>query len=524
MSIGPVNRATATLLLGYLSLAYGVIVALAFTPMILRILGAEAFGLVGIYLLGQACFQLLDAAVTPTASRETARFRGGASTPVEFRSSMKGLESALIALAIALTIFSLSFSEQLAQQWIQRETLSLREVSFSLAVMMLIMVARLLCGFRRGLLIGFERHGTLHAINILVASLRFPLLVLFISSFAASISLYFCYQLAISAIEALLLWRLSKPLMPQATPSPFKQCVRSLRLLLNHSMTHVGLALVWLVVTQSDKALLSKLLSLSQFGYFSLIVTAASGVALAATPITQMLGPRLAMLYAQSELDRFRATYHRYTKIVAVFTGTAAIVCALYGHELIFAWTGDTGLAERMGPVLAWYAAGNALMCLGGLPYFIQNALGTLRWHFYGSVVFMATIFPSLLWSVPRYGVLGAAITWTMVNLLQTLLWAPISHRTVMPGIHLRWLFDDILRVLIPTALVGFGLSHALHLPGDRLALGLCLAVIGIALLAVALISAGFLSVSNLRTMRLRELKRKIGGPEPSEDAPRQGG
>jgi O-antigen/teichoic acid export membrane protein len=490
----PIHRASANLIFGYFATAYSALVALAFTPVILRILGPEAFGLVGIFLVILACSLLFDAAITPTASRESARFRGGAETPVNFKSTLRGLEIVVLGIAIPVVVLALAFSEALAQRWINRETLSLDEVSFALAIMILIVLARVWCGFRRGVLIGFERHASLHTINVLVASLRYPVQVLFLSWVTPSARLYFCYQLAISVLEVAILWGAARPLMPVVRPVALMGCLRLLRPLSRLAFLHMLLALVWLVVTQTDKVMLSKLLTLSQFGYFSLVIAAASGVILMSTPITQMLAPRLVKLHAEANTAGFIATYHRYTKIVAVFSGTAAIFCAFFGQELIFAWTGDSSLADRIGPVLAWYSVGNALMGLSGLPYFVQNAMGTLRWHLYGSFFFMALIFPALLWSAPRYGMLGAAIAWAGANLVHTLIWVPVSHRAVLPGIHWRWLCDGVLRVVLPTTLTALLVAKNVNLPGTRLNLTLVLLLIGLGLLAVAVSSSGLLT------------------------------
>ena len=51
---------------------------LFFIPLYIKYLGIEAYGLIGIFALLQAWLALLDMGMTPTLSREMARFTGGA--------------------------------------------------------------------------------------------------------------------------------------------------------------------------------------------------------------------------------------------------------------------------------------------------------------------------------------------------------------------------------------------------------------------------------------------------------------
>ena len=62
----------------YLSLAFVTLAGIVALPVYLRLLGVEAFGLVGFFTLLSAGFQVFDVGLSQTFARECARFTGGA--------------------------------------------------------------------------------------------------------------------------------------------------------------------------------------------------------------------------------------------------------------------------------------------------------------------------------------------------------------------------------------------------------------------------------------------------------------
>ena len=69
------------ILSNYVSQIYVTVIGIVMVPLYLKYMGAEAYGLVGFFAMLQAWFQLLDMGLTPTMSRETARYRGGLPMP-----------------------------------------------------------------------------------------------------------------------------------------------------------------------------------------------------------------------------------------------------------------------------------------------------------------------------------------------------------------------------------------------------------------------------------------------------------
>jgi len=165
------RQGASTLLLGYFAQGYSAIVALLFAPFVLNAVGSEAYGLVGVLLVLQAWFQLLDAGLTPAVTRESARYRGGAVSSASLASTLKGLETVVFSSSLPILLLAWFVSHWAAQRWLQAETLSVQDLATAFQLMTIIVLTRWISGVRRGLLVGFERHTSIYLVNIAVPQL-----------------------------------------------------------------------------------------------------------------------------------------------------------------------------------------------------------------------------------------------------------------------------------------------------------------------------------------------------------------
>lgn len=90
------------LIANYLGQGWTALMGLVFVPLYIKYLGIESYGLIGLFAVLQAWLSLLDMGMTPTLSREMARFTGGAHNAQSIRDLLKSIE--IISLAIAMLI------------------------------------------------------------------------------------------------------------------------------------------------------------------------------------------------------------------------------------------------------------------------------------------------------------------------------------------------------------------------------------------------------------------------------------
>jgi O-antigen/teichoic acid export membrane protein len=231
---------------------------------------------------------------------------------------------------------------------------------------------------------------------------------------------------------------------------------------------------------------LSRLLPLADYGYFTLAVLVAGGVWVISGPVSLALMPRMARLEAEGDHAGLIRVYRQATQMVAVIAGAACATLAFCAEPLLWAWTGDAVLAHQAAPVLILYALGNGILSITAFPYYLQYAKGNLQLHLLGNTVFVMLLIPSIIWAAGKYGGSGAGYVWLIMNLVCFIFWLPFLHHKFVPGLHWKWYFQDVLMIFSAIVLAGFSLNSIFPQPVGRgwqmgliIAFGLILLLVG---------------------------------------------
>lgn len=442
------------ILASYASQIYVTLVGILILPMYLKYMGAEAYGLVGFFTMLQAWFNLLDMGLTPTVARETARFRGGATDALSYRRLLRALQLIFFVIALLGGGAMFLFSGIIAIGWLKVETLPLEQVQLALQLMAAGVALRWMSGLYRGSISGAEQLVWLGGFNAFVATLRFVGVLPVLIWVGNSPAVFFTYQLLVAAIELGGLAAKAFGLFPavpagQSLGWSSASLFAPIKPVLKFSLTIAFTGSVWVLVTQTDKLVLSKLLPLADYGYFTLAVLAASGVMMISGPISGALLPRMARLQAEGNEDDLITLYRNATQLVAVLAIPACLVLAFFAEKVLWAWTGDANVAFQAAPTLRLYALGNGFLALAAFPYYLQFAKGELRLHLIGNTIFLLVLVPTMILSTVEYGMLGAGYSWLFLNIIYFLFWVPLIHMRFVSGLHGTWIRHDIAAPII---------------------------------------------------------------------------
>lgn len=478
----------ASVVASYASQIYMALVGIVLMPVYLRLMGAEAYGLVGFFTMLQAWFQLLDFGLSPTLARECARFNGGATDGLTLRRLVRALELIFVLLGSTAAIGLAVGADWIALNWIKADSMPAEQIALSVQLMAATIAMRWMSGLYRGALGGLEQLVWLGAFNVAVATARFVVVVPVLQLFGATPTVFFVYQLLVAAIELLaLLWRTYAHLPRVGRGERVGLHLPALRGRLGFSLSIAFTGAVWVAVTQTDKLILSKLLPLSDYAHFTLAVLLASGVTIISGPLSAALLPRLSRLHAQSASAEAIALYRQATQGMTLAAATLALVLAVAAEPILFAWTGDRALAQRTAPLLQLYALGNGILALSAFPYYLQFARGDVRLHLIGNAIFLAVLVPSIVLATLRHGAVGAGWTWLAANILYALLWVPLVHRRFAPGLHLSWLVRDIAAILVPATVAAALLTAWTPWPSGRFTTGALVALVTLGVFVAAM-------------------------------------
>lgn len=489
----------------YVGQLYAALIGILLVPIYVRYMGLEAYGLVALYTVLQGWFMLLDMGLSPTLGREAARCNGGATSALDLRRLLRSFEGIFVVLGSVGALLLIAGAGWVATGWLNVQQLDIEQVESALMLMALVVVLRWICGLYRGAIGGFERIIWLSGFSMVIATLRFVFVIPFLIHVGATPTYFFAYQLVVAALELfVLVWKAYRLLPPPTMTGWVRWQWDPVRGVMRFALSSAFTSMVWVLVTQADKLILSGMLPLTEYAYFTLAVLAASAIIMLSSPIAGAILPRLSKLSAQGDEAGLIRLYRDATQLMAVIAMPIVIVLALFPAQVLGAWTGKPELAANAAPVLTLYALGNGVLILAAFPYYLQIAKGDLSLHLVGNLLFVLLFVPLLLLAVSRFGMIGAGYAWVVANLLPFLAWLPVVHRRFLKGLHLAWLVKDIGLIVVPPTIVAMALLHVLPWPPTR--------GWAIALLILVYAGLGLVAASCSSTVRGRLRSRAFAG------------
>jgi len=444
--MNPVRR---NLLANFIGRGWTALMALAFVPVYIRYLGIEAYGLVGFYASLQAISLVLDLGLSTAINRGLATLAAKSDGAAEQRDLVRTLELVNWGLAALIGVVVVALAPIISTHWINAHGLSADTICHAVQVMGVTLALRWPCNLYAGALGGLQRQISVNVISGIGATVGNLGVIAVLEWCSPTIGAFFAWQLLASAGQTLATgWWIWRCLPPAHRPARFNSDV-----LASHWRFAAGmsaLTILALLLTQSDKIILSKLLSLEEFGYYSLASVAANGLLMLVNPLFTATFPAFSTAVAQHDHDGLRHSYHRASRLAACLILPPALTIAALPGAFLLAWSGDPALAAAAGPALGLLALGSALNGLMNIPYALQLANGSTRLACQCNAVAVLVLVPLVTIGALTYGVAGAAAGWPLLNLAYVVFATPLIHRRFMPGAHRRWLLQD---TAIPLAL-----------------------------------------------------------------------
>ena len=480
----------------YLGQGWVAVMGLAFVPLYIRLLGMEAYGLIGLFAVMQAWLTLLDMGMTPTLGREMARFTAGDHSPQSIRNLLRSLEIVAFVVGVAICLGILVTSGWLANDWLRAEKLPTHTVANAISVMSLVVALRFVESIYRSALFGLQRQVWYNAVNSVLATVRGAGALLVLTNVSATISAFFMWQAVVSLLSIAVFAAGVYRALPHA-PERARFSSTALLGVWRFAGAMMGITFLALLLTQVDKVLLSRLISLEAFGYYTFAATVAGALYLAITPITTAMFPRWVELVSQARTAALAASYHRGSQLVVALTAPAALLLTFFGEGVLFAWSGDAVLARHAGPLLSVLAFGTFLNGLMYMPCQLQLAHG---WTSLGLMVNIAAVMvlvPAIFWVVPSHGALGAAWVWIALNVGYLIVAIHLMHRRILPAEKWRWYIGDV-------ALPASGALASLFLMDRFRPVDLSNRLAWLAFLMLGLLGAVAASVAMIKVLRVR--------------------
>lgn len=480
----PVLR--TNILANYAGQVWMALMGVVFIPLYIKLLGMEAFGLIGLMLSIQALSMLFDLGMGGVLNRELARRVHDTSASHTLGDLVRTFEWLVWPIALMIVVLVWLASNPLANHWLHPEQLSREVTAQAIAIMGVAVSLQWPSGFYANGLSGLERQPALNLINAGFATLRGAGVLAVLYWVSPTIIAFMWWYAAMGACQSLVsaatLWRL----LPAGSKNRPTFRSSELRAAGRFAGGLVAIMTLSVMLTQLDRVVISAMLPLVELGYFSLAMSIAAGMGRMIQPMFNALYPRYSRLVSLDQHDLLTPLYHLSNQCLAVVVAAVAAILMVFGQDMIYLWTGDAATAAKLAIPLSLLVAGTALNGLMNLPYALQLAHGWTRLTVGSNLVALILGIPFCIWAVGHHGIVGAAYLWFGVNLAFVAISVPLMHRRLLRGELSHWYVRDLLPPAIAAAAVALAAGWLLPSPARSLDGVLLLAVVS----ATALLSA----------------------------------
>jgi len=428
----------------YFGQGWTALMGLVFVPIYIKYLGMEAYGLIGVFAMLQAWLTLLDMGMTPTLSREMARYTAGAHTAKSIRDLLRTMEFICFVIAIFLCVVIWLGATWLSTHWLQTEKLPTEVLAQAISAMGLVIALRFIESLYRGAIVGLQKQVWLSLAGSGLATLRSVGAVLVLVWVSPSIELFFLWQGIVSLLTILVFIATTYQYLP-TSKQPAQFSLLQLKAIWRFAGGMMAITLLSLLLTQIDKIILSRLLSLEIFGYYTLAGIVAATLNQLIIPITQAYYPRFTELVTKGDTLGLIKIYHQSAQLISLLIIPATIMLVFFGHKMLLLWTGNVLLAQNVTPLLALLALGTMLNGFMNIPYMLTLAYGWTKFAVYQNTIAVILLVPSIIWATLRYGAIGSAWIWLILNTCYVLVGVHFLYRRLLITEKWRWYGKDLL-------------------------------------------------------------------------------
>ena len=451
--------------------AWSALMALAFLPLYIRFLGIESYGLIGVFVSLTALLSVFDMGLSTTLNRELARLSTNNGLAQEARDLVRTFELIYWGTGILLGGGIALLAPLIARDWLSAQGMGVQTVEQAILLIGLVVALQWPNSLYSGGLMGLQRQVLLNAIRAVAATLQSGGAVLVLWLVSPTIIAFFLWQLLIGALHTAIVGAWLWKSLPGPAAPVFRKALLAANLRFAGGVA--GITLLVTILTQTDKIVLSKMLSLEAFGYYSLAAVIAGALTYVSSPIFSALFPRFTQAIGAGNAAEVASLYHKGSQLMAALVSPVWIFMALFSEELLLLWFGDAPTVAGTHLLVSLLVTGTALNALVTLPYALQLAHGWTALSFYKNVISIAIFVPLLFWLIAQYGAAGAALAWIGLNAGYFLFEVPLMHRRLLRGSMGRWYLMD---VGLPVALcLGIGLIARFAMPSGLPAYGILL-------------------------------------------------
>ncbi|WP_414623412.1 lipopolysaccharide biosynthesis protein [Calothrix sp. CCY 0018] len=428
-------------------------------PVYLHYLGVEAYGLIGGFYAVISFIGLLDLGLSATIKREVALRKVTPQKLLTIPDLLRTTEIIYWCTGTVIVLLMILIAQPISTRWINAENIDLATVKWAVIILGLTVAIRWPVTTYRGTLIALEKQVQLNILEVILKTFRELGAVLILVMVSPTIIAFLLWQAFIAVLEVLLMMIFAWRYVPKTkNRASFK--IEILQEIWRFAAGISWTTIVSIILAQIDKILLTKFVSLEQFGYYMLASTLAQKLSIILQPFVVTISPKIIALASQPDEQKFINFFHKSSLFISLSITPIASALIFFAPIILGLWTQSPEVAAQASNILAMLTFGAMLDSLYNISYQIQLAIGKPQIGAIFNTTSVFLIIPAMLYIVPELQLFGAALIKTVVNILYYLVLSRITHRYILHKEHRRWLIQDTLIPILMCFTVFFIISQ----------------------------------------------------------------
>lgn len=392
-----------------------------FIPLYIRFLGFESYSVISFTLMISGIMAILDGGLTATLSREFARKDILQADKIKVYKNLETIYFILTLICI-LTVFT--SSTFIADHWLTVKNFTSVHISLFLKIISFEIGFQLLFRFYIGGYLGLDRQVEANFFQIFWGVFRNGL-VLIILVWFPTLENFFLWQTITTVIFTLFIKIFFDKIIIGKISFDINLKIEW-KVLIKIWKFAGGMMLISLVAavnTQLDKLSISKLLSVENLGYYTLVISICQVLIIIVNPISTSLLPRFTSYYSTKQNQIAKGLYTKTSVLVSILVFSFMMVIAFYAKEIVWVWTGSRQLGLHTYKLIPIVSLGYAMYALQPLAYVVAIANGDTKINNLLGVFSMIITLPGYYFATKVYGLMGAGTVFCFVQCVSAILY-----------------------------------------------------------------------------------------------------
>lgn len=466
------------------------VISLAMVPIYLAYLGMEPYGLIGFFSALILLLGVFSQGITHALQREFARrdhLEGQKSTMLRLARTFERVY-ALIGL-VAATGFAAG-AGYISHEWIQSTQLDPQIVEQAIYLLAIRIALAFPQGVYLSIFIGTQHQVQSNAITLSVTLLG-TIINLVVVVFTRSLVALYAGEVFTSLILLMVLRNRAFLILPGRMDSePGTFSFTDLRAIAKPSVGIMWTSGIGIVITQMDRVLLSKLVTLSQLAVYNAGIAGGRLISMLYMPFLTAAFPETCQIAARGDKGELTRHIIRNATVVSALTAAFAFPVCFFARDILLVWTRLPVISEEGWRIMVVYILGSVALSNASVFYMLQMALGSVHYSALYNTVALLWFPPLIRHLIQHHGTEGAAWSWFIYGVTTWIFMIAISHARYL---HLCNLLLYLRRSTAPI-LLSAGCSATVHQIAGHLVPGHSFLRVALAGLTAALLIPGGLA------------------------------